>query len=63
VVVIPLVDEWLGNIADVVDLGDGDALVVDPQLDPRPYLAELGQAAGHVRGAVHLELGELEVGA
>lgn len=39
--VIALVDEGLGNSAYVVDLGDGGALVVDPQRDPRPYLATL----------------------
>jgi hydroxyacylglutathione hydrolase len=39
--VFPLVDEGLGNSAYVVDLGDGGALVVDPERDPRPYLGEL----------------------
>lgn len=41
--VIPLVDEGLGNSAYVVDLGDGGALVVDPERDPRSYLAALDQ--------------------
>jgi hydroxyacylglutathione hydrolase len=39
--VIPLVDEGLGNSAYVVDLDDGEALVVDPERDPRPYLSAL----------------------
>jgi hydroxyacylglutathione hydrolase len=39
--VFSLVDEGLGNSAYVVDLGDGGALVVDPERDPRPYLGEL----------------------
>ncbi|HSJ44193.1 MAG TPA: rhodanese-like domain-containing protein [Euzebyales bacterium] len=39
--VLSLVDEGLGNSAYVVDLGDGGALVVDPERDPRPYLREL----------------------
>ena len=39
--VIPMVDEGLGNSAYVVDLGDGGALVIDPERDPRPYLDEL----------------------
>lgn len=36
-----VVDEGLGNSSYVVDLGDGSALVVDPERDPRPHLAEL----------------------
>lgn len=36
-------DEGLGNSSWLVDLGDGSALVVDPQRDPRPYL-ELARA-------------------
>jgi hydroxyacylglutathione hydrolase len=39
--VLHLVDEGLGNSSYVVDLGDGGALVVDPERDPRPYLAAL----------------------
>ena len=42
-VVIPLVNEGLGNSSYVVDLGDGGALIVDPQRDARPVLAELGR--------------------
>jgi hydroxyacylglutathione hydrolase len=38
--VVPVVDEGLGNTAYLVDLGDGRALVVDPERDPRPYQAE-----------------------
>src|SRR5260370_34789266 len=36
---IALVDEGLGNSAYIVDLGDGRALVVDPERDPGPSLA------------------------
>lgn len=36
--IIPLVDEGLGNSSYLVPLGDGRALVVDPQRDPVPYL-------------------------
>jgi glyoxylase-like metal-dependent hydrolase (beta-lactamase superfamily II) len=32
---VPLVDEGLGNSAYLLDLGDGRALAVDPSLDPR----------------------------
>ena len=35
---IALVDEGLGNSSYVVDLGDGRALVIDPERDPTPYL-------------------------
>jgi glyoxylase-like metal-dependent hydrolase (beta-lactamase superfamily II)/rhodanese-related sulfurtransferase len=36
--VFPVRDPGLGNTSYVVDLGDGSALVVDPERDPRPYL-------------------------
>jgi glyoxylase-like metal-dependent hydrolase (beta-lactamase superfamily II)/rhodanese-related sulfurtransferase len=34
----PVVDEGLGNSAYVVELGDRQALVIDPARDPTPYL-------------------------
>jgi glyoxylase-like metal-dependent hydrolase (beta-lactamase superfamily II) len=34
----PVVDEGLGNSAYLVELGDGQALVIDPARDPSPYL-------------------------
>jgi hydroxyacylglutathione hydrolase len=37
--VIPIVDEGLGNSSYLVDLGDGRALALDPERDPGPYLA------------------------
>jgi len=36
--IVPIIDTGLGNSSYVVDLGDGGALVVDPERDPRPYL-------------------------
>ena len=36
--VFPVRDPGLGNTSYLVDLGDGSALVVDPERDPRPYL-------------------------
>ena len=36
--IVPIVDIGLGNSSYVVDLGDGSALVVDPERDPSPYL-------------------------
>ena len=37
--IVPVVDAGLGNSSYVVDLGDGRALVIDPERDPAPYLA------------------------
>jgi hydroxyacylglutathione hydrolase len=37
--IVPIVDEGLGNSSYLVELGDGRALVVDPGRDPAPYLA------------------------
>ncbi len=54
--VIPLVDEGLGNSAYVVDLGDGGALVVDPERDPRPYLRELDRRGLTARFVVETHL-------
>ena len=39
--VVALVDEGLGNSSYLLDLGDGGALIVDPERDPPPYLAAL----------------------
>ena len=36
--IVPIIDTGLGNSSYVVDLGDGSALVVDPERDPSPYL-------------------------
>ncbi|MEX2551264.1 MAG: MBL fold metallo-hydrolase, partial [Nitriliruptoraceae bacterium] len=54
--VIPVVDEGLGNSAYVVDLGDGGALVVDPERDPRPYLNALNSRGLVPRFAVESHL-------
>lgn len=40
--VFPVRDPGLGNTSYVVDLGDGSALVIDPERDPRPYLEIAG---------------------
>jgi hydroxyacylglutathione hydrolase len=34
-----IVDEGIGNVSYLVDLGEGSALVIDPGRDPRPYVA------------------------
>jgi hydroxyacylglutathione hydrolase len=54
--VAALVDEGLGNSAYVVDLGDGGALVVDPERDPRPYVAELERRGLAARFVVETHL-------
>lgn len=47
--ILPVVDAGLGNSAYVVDLGDGGALLVDPERDPRPYRAVLASRGLAVR--------------
>jgi glyoxylase-like metal-dependent hydrolase (beta-lactamase superfamily II)/rhodanese-related sulfurtransferase len=43
--IVPVVDDGLGNSSYLVDLGDGRALVIDPKRDPTPYLrAAAGRA-------------------
>lgn len=37
--IVSVVDEGLGNSSYLVDLGDGRALVIDPERDPGPYLS------------------------
>lgn len=54
--VAAIVDEGLGNSSYVVDLGDGSALVVDPERDPRPYLAELSRRGLRARFVVETHL-------
>lgn len=54
--VMPLVDDGLGNSAYVVDLGDGGALVVDPERDPRPYLDLLDRRGLTARFVVETHL-------
>ena len=54
--VVPVVDSGLGNSAYVVDLGDGGALIVDPQRDPRPYVAERERRGLTLRWVVETHL-------
>jgi glyoxylase-like metal-dependent hydrolase (beta-lactamase superfamily II)/rhodanese-related sulfurtransferase len=46
--IVPVVDEGLGNSSYVVDLGDGRALIVDPERDPNPYLRAAANRKLHV---------------
>ena len=41
--IVPIVDEGLGNSSYLVDLGDRRALVIDPGRDPAPYMAVAAQ--------------------
>ena len=54
--VIPIVDEGLGNSAYVVDLGDGQGLVIDPERNPSPYLAIAERTGLRLRWAVETHL-------
>lgn len=54
--VVALFDEGLGNSSYLVDLGNGDALVIDPTRDPRAYLAEANRRALRVAMAAETHL-------
>jgi rhodanese-related sulfurtransferase/glyoxylase-like metal-dependent hydrolase (beta-lactamase superfamily II) len=47
--IVPVVDEGLGNSSYVVDLGDGGALVIDPERNPTPYLEEADRRGLKIR--------------
>ena len=49
-----IVDEGLGNSSYLVDLGDGGALMVDPERDSRPYLVELERRLLQARFVVRM---------
>ncbi|MEE8376492.1 MAG: MBL fold metallo-hydrolase [Acidimicrobiia bacterium] len=53
---MPIVDTGLGNSSYIVDLGDGDALVVDPERDPSPYLEATEQQNLRLRFTVETHL-------
>ena len=54
--VVPVADPGLGNTSYVVDLGDGSALVVDPERDPRPYLSVANDLGLVIRHAAETHL-------
>jgi hydroxyacylglutathione hydrolase len=54
--IVPLVDEGLGNSSYLVDLGGGRALAVDPSRDPSPYLAEAHRRRLHIAFAAETHL-------
>src|ERR1700730_10371062 len=54
--VISVVDEGLGNSSYVVDIGGGDAMIVDPARHPGAYLAEADRCRLTVRFALETHL-------
>ena len=54
--IVPIIDAGLGNSSYVVDLGDGNALVVDPERDPSPYLEAAEQRNLRLRFTVETHL-------
>ena len=54
--IVPIIDVGLGNSSYIVDLGDGSALVVDPERDPSPYLAAAEQRNLRLRFTVETHL-------
>ena len=53
---LAFVDEGLGNSAYLLDLGDGRALVVDPERDATPYLAAAERAGLSIAFTVETHL-------
>ncbi|MGH8926369.1 MAG: MBL fold metallo-hydrolase [Acidimicrobiia bacterium] len=51
-----IVDQGLGNSSYLVDLGDGQGLVIDPERNPTPYLAAAKHKGLRVRWAVETHL-------
>lgn len=47
-IIVPVVDEGLGNSSYVVDLGDRRALAIDPERDPSPYLRAASQSRDRI---------------
>jgi hydroxyacylglutathione hydrolase len=54
--IVPLVDEGLGNSSYLIDLGNGRCLAVDPSRDPAPYLAEAQRRGLRIAFAVETHL-------
>ena len=54
--IVPIVDKGLGNSSYVLDLGDGQGMVIDPERDPTPYLSVAEQKTLRLRWAVETHL-------
>lgn len=55
-IIFPVIDEGLGNSSYVVGLGDGRALVIDPERDPAPYLRAAAKNWGRIAYSVETHL-------
>ncbi|MFV2073354.1 MAG: rhodanese-like domain-containing protein [Thermoanaerobaculales bacterium] len=54
--IVPIIDTGLGNSSYIVDLGDGDAFVVDPERDPSPYLEAAEERNLRLRSVIETHL-------
>lgn len=54
--IVAIVDRGLGNSAYLVDLGDGQGMVIDPERNPTPYLAAAERKGLRLRWAVETHL-------
>jgi hydroxyacylglutathione hydrolase len=52
----PIIDQGLGNSAYLVDLGDGQGLLIDPERNPSPYLAAAERRGLRIRWVVETHL-------
>ncbi len=54
--IVPIVDTGLGNSSYLIDLGEGQGLVIDAERDPTPYLAAAEARNLRLRWAVETHL-------
>ena len=54
--VVPIVDQGLGNSAYLVDLGDGQGMVIDPERNPTQYLVTAERLGLRLRWVVETHL-------
>ena len=54
--ITPIVDPSLGNSSYLVDLGDGHAMVIDPERNPSPYLLAAERHELSIRWAIETHL-------
>lgn len=54
--VVPVIDEGLGNSSYVVEVDEGEAVVIDPFRDPRPYLRVAAARGWRLRASLETHL-------